>query len=305
MSAAVSPSPHVERLLQGGVDMHCHSGPSPFPRRVDHVEVARHYATSGFRAVVVKSHHHVTAFDVAALGPHGLAGLPVEVRGGVALNGPVGGINPRAVDLALKMGGRVVWLPTIGAARHMAFHDANPGAFPHPDVDLLREEAVDVAGEDGELTEAALQVFELVAQADAVLASGHLAPEDIEMAFEAAVVAGCRRLLLNHPNFIVEASPTVAERLVALGAFVEHNLSLYDEDSKFHRWPVEVLAGWIKDIGAEHTILASDLGQKGNPLPFDSYVKVCERLLDCGVHEQDVRRIAVDNPARLLGLEPW
>jgi hypothetical protein len=187
----------------------------------------------------------------------------------------------------------------------MAFHEANPDAFPHPAVDLLPEQAIAVAGENGELTESARQVLELVAEADAVLASGHLSPEDIEMAFEAAVAAGGRRLLLNHPNFIVEASPAVAERLVALGAYVEHNLSLYDEDSKFHRWPVEVLAGWIEDIGAEHTILASDLGQKGNPLPFDSYLKVCERLLDCGVQEQDVRRIAVDNPARLLGLEPW
>ena len=101
----------VRRLLQGGVDLHCHSGPSPFPRRVDHVQIARHYAASGFRAVVVKSHHHVTAFDVAALGPHGLAGLPVEVCGGVALNGPVGGVNPRAVDLALKMG--LAHTPTI------------------------------------------------------------------------------------------------------------------------------------------------------------------------------------------------
>jgi hypothetical protein len=295
----------VRRLLQGGVDLHCHSGPSPFPRRVDHVQIARHYAASGFRAVVVKSHHHVTAFDVAALGPHGLAGLPVEVFGGVALNGPVGGVNPRAVDLALKMGGRVVWLPTIGAARHIAFHEAHPDAFPHPAMQLLSEEAIDVVGIDGELTAGTREVVELVVEADAVLASGHLSPADIEMAFEAAVAAGGRRLLLNHPNFIVEASPDVAARLVGLGAYVEHNLSLYDEDSTFHRWSVEVLADWIKEIGAEHTILASDLGQKGNPLPFDSYVKVCERLLDCGVREREVRRITVDNSARLLGLEPW
>lgn len=293
----------IDRLLRGGVDLHCHSAPSPFPRRVDHVDVGRHYATAGFRAVVVKSHHHSTAFDVAALGPHGLASLPVRVVGGVALNGPVGGVNPRAVDLTLRMGGRVVWLPTIGAGRHIAFHGAHPDAFPHPQVELLAEAPVDVLGADGELTPELRQSLRLIAEADAVLASGHLGPAELVQVFQAARAAGVGRLLLNHPNFIVDAGFDDARRLVELGAFVEHNLSLYDEDSVFCRWPVDVLARWIIEVGPEHTILASDLGQRANPLPLDAYRKVCDRLLDCGVGERAIRRIAADNPARLLGLE--
>jgi hypothetical protein len=31
----------ITSLLSGLVDMHCHSGPSPFPRRFDHVEAAQ------------------------------------------------------------------------------------------------------------------------------------------------------------------------------------------------------------------------------------------------------------------------
>lgn len=294
----------LRRLLQGGVDLHCHSAPSPFPRRVDHLQVARHYAASGFRGVVVKSHHHSTAFDVAALQNHGLADLPTTVFGGVALNGPIGGVNPRAVDVALAMGGRVVWLPTTAAARHIEFHRENQDAFPHPEVDLLPEIPVPVMGEDGDLRVETRRVVELVSKADVVLASGHLPPREILAVFEAAVAAGVSRLLLNHPNFIVEASPRDAAHVVDLGGFVEHNLSLYDEDSTFCRWPVEVLAQWITNVGPEQTILASDLGQKDNPMPFDSYMKICGRLLDCGIAEADVRRIVVDNPARLLGLDP-
>lgn len=299
----MNPSARVGRLLQGGVDIHCHSAPSPFPRRIDHVGVAKHYADAGFRATVVKSHHHMTAFDVAALRTHGLADVPVEVFGGIALNGPVGGINPRAVDLALKMGGRIVWLPTIGSGRHIDFHCAHPDAFPHPAVALLAEERIDVLAEDGDLSAEMHQIIGLIAEADAVLASGHLSPAEIVMIFEDAIAAGATRLVVNHPNFIIEASYADAERLVGLGAFVEHNLSLYDEDSAFCRWPVEELARWILEVGAEQTILASDLGQANCPLPFDSYLKICERLLDCGVGERDIRRIVVENPARLLGLE--
>lgn len=294
----------IDELLRGGVDLHCHSGPSPFPRRVDHLDVARHYAELGFRAVVAKSHHHCTAFDVAALGPHGLAELPLEVFGGIALNGPVGGVNPIAVDVALRMGARVVWMPTIGADRHLAFHHEHPDAFPHPQVALLPEPPIAVLDDDGELRPETRRTVELVADADAVLASGHLSPAEIVAVFEAAVAAGARRLLLNHPNFIVEASYRDAERLVGLGAFVEHNLSLYDAQSVFCRWPVAELARWIDEIGPEHTILASDLGQRQNPLPADSYRRVCAELLDCGVGEDAIRRIVADNPARLLGLDP-
>jgi hypothetical protein len=293
----------IDRLLRGGVDLHCHSAPSPFARRIDHLEAGRHYADAGFRAVVVKSHHHCTAFDVAALGPHGLSALPVSVVGGVALTGPVGGINPRAVDVTLRLGGRVVWLPTIGAGRHIAFHCEHPDAFPHPTVELLPEAPIAVLGDDGELTPALRQTLELIAYAGAVLASGHLAPAEIVQVFEAARAAGATRLLLNHPNFIIEAGYDDARRLVELGAFVEHNLSLYDEDSVFCRWPVEELARWIEEVGPEHTILASDLGQRANPLPVDSYRKICDRLIDCGIGEGAIRRIVAENPAALLGLD--
>jgi hypothetical protein len=289
----------IDALLRGGVDLHCHSAPSPFARRIDHVQAGRHYLEAGFRGVVVKSHHHSTAFDVAALRPHGLDGM---VFGGVALNGPVGGVNPRAVDLTLRMGGRVVWLPTIGAGRHIDFHCAHPDAFPHPTVALLEEEPIAVLGADGEVSADLREVLRLVGEADAVLASGHLGPAELVQVFEAARSSGVRRLLLNHPNFIVEASYADAARLVSLGAYVEHNLSLYDEDSVFCRWDVEVLARWISEIGPEHTILASDLGQKSNPLPLDSYRKICDRLLDCGIGEAAIRRIVADNPAALLGV---
>lgn len=35
--------------------------------------------------------------------------------GGITLNRQVGGINPYAVESALKLGGKVVWLPTQSA----------------------------------------------------------------------------------------------------------------------------------------------------------------------------------------------
>src|SRR6187431_322226 len=103
----------VASILEGGVDLHIHTGPSPFPRRIDVVDAARQARSVGMKAIVAKSHHHATVIDVLALRHHGLDEIDIAVYGGIALNSAVGGLNPHAVDQALKMGGRAVWFPTI------------------------------------------------------------------------------------------------------------------------------------------------------------------------------------------------
>jgi Family of unknown function (DUF6282) len=95
----------VRRILRGGVDLHVHTAPSPMPRQIDAVDAARQADELEMRAVVVKSHHHATVMEVQALQKRGLQNAHAQVFGGIALNSAVGGLNPHAVDLALKMGG--------------------------------------------------------------------------------------------------------------------------------------------------------------------------------------------------------
>jgi hypothetical protein len=78
---------------------------------------------------------------------------------------------------------------------------------------------------------------------------------------------------------------------------------MYDEASTFYHWEIEVLVDWIRTIGADRSSLGSDLGQENNPLPVESYRKICGRLLDAGLNEREVRPLVADNPARLLGLD--
>ena len=139
----------VAALLEGAVDLHVHPAPSPLPRRMDAAEAARLARETGFDAIVVKSHHHSTVMDVLALEQAGATKGGARLFGGIALNGPVGGINPKAVDLALKMGGRIVWFPTIGSAQHIRHHAAHPNLkFPKLAVRLEPEEPIEVRGAD-------------------------------------------------------------------------------------------------------------------------------------------------------------
>ncbi len=292
----------VERILQGAVDVHCHPAPSPFPRRFDHLDAAAHYSPL-FRAVVMKSHHHCTVTDLLTIKNHGLQNYSTQLVAGIALNSAVGGINPNAVDQALKMGTRVVWLPTISSARHKAHHAKELHSFPISPLQLMPERTYGVLDETGAVTDEMLAVLDCIAEADAVLASGHLAPDEVQAVFAAAGERGVGRLLVNHPNFITEIPQDDTLELARAGAAIEHVTGMYDPDSSFSRWPIEVLVDWIDKIGAEHTCFGSDLGQAGNPLPVDSYRYVVGRLLDAGLAEDDLITIVSRRATRLLGLD--
>lgn len=292
----------LDRILHGAVDLHCHSGPSPLPRRIDHVDAAKEAEAAGMRAIVVKSHHHSTVMDVLAMAPR-LRSVKTEVFGGIALNNQVGGINPHAVDMCLKMGGRIIWFPTISAAQHLEHHheDAN-SPFPESSVRLLPGQPVDIFDVDGDLRPEVHTIIGLAKESGAVIAGGHQSPDRIHALLKAAAAAGVDRLLVNHPNFVVEAEQKDVQRYAELGAIIEHSICMYDERS-FNLWEIDVLVDWIELIGPEQTSLASDLGQRDQPLPTDSYRHVCARLLDAGITEKALRTMVRDNPARLIGLE--
>jgi proteasome lid subunit RPN8/RPN11 len=291
----------VDRLLVGAVDLHSHPFPSPFPRRIDILEAARSYAEAGFAGMVAKSHHHSTAPDVLLLKRHGLDETGVRVFGAVAMNAHVGGLNPHAVNLALAQGARVVWFPTISSPQHIEHSKHHQLKFPKLAIPLIEDAPVDVW--DGEeLLPRVHEILRMIADADAVLAAGHMDPRSILAVLEAARDAGVRRMVVNHPNFVIEASLEDARRMADLGAVIEHSLCMYDERSTFFQeWSIDVLVEWVREIGVDRTILGSDLGQQNNPLPVESYRLICGRLLEAGLTEAEVRTLVVDNPGRVLG----
>jgi hypothetical protein len=48
----------ISALLHGAIDLHCHSGPSVMPRRLNHVEAIREGEAAGLRAILFKDHYY-------------------------------------------------------------------------------------------------------------------------------------------------------------------------------------------------------------------------------------------------------
>lgn len=295
-----TPSPALLAVLDGAVDLHTHSGPSPFPRKLNHVEASYDAAKIGLRAILIKSHHHNTVFDLLAMRDQ-LKDAPTPAYGGVALNSEVGGVNPSAVAVAIQMGGRAVWGPTVSAARHIAAHSHDDG-FPTAGSNLEeKEESVYDAA--GNVSAETVRVTQLVAEAGIMLTGGHLDVDSQKALFATAKEQGVKRLLLHHPDFIIGASDGAVEELLSYGAFVEHEMSMYHPGVPAPGFPISQLVEWIEKIGPERTVIDSDLGQLANPYPVDGYIYVIQQLLDHGISEKDVRQMICHNTAYLLGLE--
>jgi hypothetical protein len=295
--------PQVAELLQGAVDLHVHPSPSPFPRRIGIAEVAQHAADAGFRAILVKSHHHSMVSDIRAAS-EAIGGLALPVYSGVALNNYVGGINPFAAELALRQGGRIVWFPTISSGAHICVHEeeAENMRFPTNNLGLRHTEPISILDNDGTVKPEVLDVLEVIRDADAIMSAGHLDADQTEVLITTAHRIGVKRILVNHPNFVIGAEPERVRHWISLGARIEHSLCQYDDRTTFHQWGLDVLLTYIHAAGVENTLLGSDLGQANNPLPVQAYERIVRGLLDAGMTDDQVRALINKNPSELLGV---
>jgi Family of unknown function (DUF6282) len=281
--------------LRGAIDTHVHSAPDTVARAQDDLELVRSAADAGMRAIVLKNHHFPTA-DRAALAARYVPGI--TVLGGLVLNASAsGGLNPEAVRVSLQVGGRVFWLPTVSAENNLAFV-AGPTASPHLRSLTGSQAAVPVV-RDGRTVVELDPVLRLIAEADAVLATGHLSPAESEVVVERAQELGVRRIVVTHPELeLVAMAVDVQHRLAARGVFFERcYLNVLEA-----RDPAGFL-GTIRGVGIESTILATDLGQAVNPPAVTGLRAYHDLLARAGMSEGEWDTMARRNPARLLGLD--
>jgi len=281
--------------LDGAIDLHVHTAPDVYERLVTDDEQVESALTAGMRAVLLKSHHTLTA-DRATLARtrHGL-----PVFGGLALNHSVGGLNPVAVETAIAFGAKQIWMPTLHA-KH---------CLEHAEPEMFRAEArkgrvgLTVLDEKGAILPIVHQILEQIRDADIALGTGHLAPEESLALLGSARDMGITRMLVTHPlmsftRFTMEQMRAATES----GALLE-----FDYLSCAPKWhdpvPVALTAEAIRAVGAERCVIATDGGQPYNPPPVEMLRQFGSALLEAGLSEPEIRTMACENPARILALE--
>jgi molybdate transport system substrate-binding protein len=274
--------------LQGAIDIHVHSEPDSRPRSVDAVEAARQAKAGGMRAIVIKNHYEFTsglAYIVRTQVPG------IEVFGGVDLNLTVGGMNAAAVEyMAATTGGfgRFVWMATFDSENQVRFSKEN-----RPFVSVSK---------NGALLPAVKDVIAVIAKHNLVLATGHSSAEEGLMLVREGRRQGVQHIVVTHAmNPPIQMDVPQMQEAAKLGAFVEFvggNVGDQDGPARMDRF-----ADAIRKIGPEFCILASDLGQKDNPLPAPGFGAFLAAMRAKGFTQQDLDRMSKRNPAQLLGLK--
>jgi hypothetical protein len=288
----------IADLLVGAVDLHCHSGPAAMPRILDHHEAMMDAAAAGFSALVYKDHYYVGMSHCAILEKL-FPDTGVRLYSGVALNNASGGINPHAVDHTIRMGGKIVWMPTLAAKNHIDKSSTETKNFPKSDKKMLQAEPLTVLDNNGKLTPQTLDILDLIAEGDIILAGGHLAIGEMRLLFEEAKRRGVRKMIVNHPTYVVGCSDEDIRYLVDLGVCMEHSICMFVE-GRAHKYGPDKLAHLIEVAGVDRTLLCSDLGLTGSPRPVDGYRAIVGTLLDLQFSEKDIRKLVGENAGALL-----
>ena len=292
----------IDRLLQGAIDPHVHSGPSIAPRAIDHVELLRQASAAGFAAVVTKDHDYSSAMTTALIRKN-FPELKTKIYASIVLNNVIGGFTPYAVEHTATMGGKIVWLPTLAAENHLRWQAQAKWTHPASTDKIRPAVGIPVLEADKTVRDDVKEVLDVVAKNDMVLASGHLHVSETWIVFEEAQRRGVKRLVFTHPEDIVDASMNDVKGIAAMGAFVEHSLCMFLEGSKFKIADGETLRQHIEAAGVDQTIFCSDLGQVGTMSPLEGFRQGIKLSIDLGYTDEDIRKMVSLNAARALGIE--
>jgi hypothetical protein len=280
----------LDELMKGAIDTHIHPAPDAYAARpFDDIQLAIQACEMGMGAVVYKCHSFPTARSARItqrivdewVKAHGKE--RTQVIGGAVLNYNIGGLNPQAVESVAGLGGRFIWTPNLDSAHHKKISGLSGG--------------IEVIDSHNKVTSEFAEILKLIAKHDLVLSITHHSTKERFIMVEAAVEFGVRRIEICHPNapstkMTVDQMEHVAKKGAYLGIYcVNFAPPLFDIDEAIEA---------IRTIGAEHFVLGTDLGNWRVPPPAINYRIFLGLLLEGGIPEPDIEKMAKHNPRKLI-----
>lgn len=275
---------------KGIIDLHYHSSPDIKPRKLNDLELMETAVRLGVRAVVIKT-HYVPTMDRATL-----VNLICKERhpeanftmfGGIALNQSVGGLNPYAVEAALKLGAKVVWLPTLDAANQRK-KDGQSGG-----IELIR---------DGKAVPELIPIFGLIRDYDVMLQTGHISGSECFPVVEAARKAGVQKIVVTHPEYHIVDMDIELQRRIVLDYDVLLEREYAQPVGSFFKSNLSDNVEAMRAIGCEHFIVATDSGQTVMPYWYDALTESLDYYYDTGFTAEEMDIMTRRNPGKMLGL---
>ena len=293
-------------LIKGAYDLHVHSAPDVLPRKMNDIAMADRIKGSGMAGYAIKSHFFCTSERAELM--HELY-PEVDYIGTITLNSAVGGINPTAMEMAARSGIKLVWFPTCDN-EHERAHTFN--GDPNKKLPFwaqiiiemknagIEAPTINLLDSNGELKPEVLDVLDIIAKYDIILATGHISHEEAYNLVPEAAKRGVKNIVITHVDFPTTFYSIEDQKMFAsYGAVMEHCYTTWATNKC--EWATTV--DMIRQLGADKVILGTDLGQKTSIYPDEGMASWAERLLNEGFTEGEIRKMIVTNPRKLLGKE--
>ncbi len=279
--------------LKGVFDMHVHAAPDIRERAYTDFEMMEAGIRVGAKGIVLKSHHGTTMNRAYLCNEHNRivhgGDNDFEMYGSVTLNYAIGGLNPVAVDTGIKMGAKVIWLPTTHAKNQLAKNGKTGG------IECLDEHFKPVP----KLQE----ILKIILDNDVVLATGHLAPDEIFPVVDYAKNMGIEKIVVTHPEFwVVGMSHEDQKRIVDDYDVILERCYAQPMGGGVYKSNLQDNLEVIKLVGYKNEMLDTDGGQVENPnweIALEDYMQY---LFDRGITEEELWYMTRTIPAKLLGV---
>lgn len=275
-------------IIKGAYDLHVHTSPSHFQRLLDDFELCKEADKVGMKGILIKSHYETTYARAKIANKYSAS--KVRLYGGVALNWPVGGINPFAAESGLNLGAKIVWMPTRDSHNSLSYGNMEGDFFERPGISIYDENM--------EIKDSVYEVLEIVRKYKAFVATGHLSiDESIHLCKEARKMKV--NIILTHPDWIRTLMPLETQiDLAKLGVIIEKVGANIDENTI----TVENMALAINKIGSENILMVTDRGQADKESPIQAMIKFISSMLSQGIKKEDIKNMIHHVPEDILGL---
>jgi hypothetical protein len=287
--------------VPNAIDMHCHFGPDTIggtledddKHSISAVDAAREALESGHAALVLKSHSFASPMVTRNI-EQAVPGI--RIFGGICTDYISGGLNPAGVEAALALGAKIVWLPTVHSRQ-----DFGRRKLPR---ESYYKEGIAVTDDSGNVLPVVREIFSLVREKDAILATGHTTEQE-----HRAVVAEFARqgkVLVTHAGEKLAGPHLKADQckeLADLGAFIEVTAQMCKEVRGHPGMSPREVMEMIRTIGPSRVCLSTDYGWSNEvPRPADGMREFLEALWVEGVSDRELSTMVSNNPAQLLNV---
>lgn len=287
----------VLSLLEGAYDVHLHAAPCIQARRRTIYQTAQDFKQAGMAGFVVKDHNFPTSQ---------LSGLMAEVEpavkviGGITLNNSVGGMNPKAVEASFRLGGKVVWMPSLESEWMLCriqqpdFRSAKNyrglgvgGGFQgysvfHPGTEKLTDEAK--------------EILRLCKEYNGVFETSHCSKRETYALLRQAKDIGVKHFVVTHANTdLIPYTAQEQRELAEMGAVIQLCMATYMSKPDEPGLDIRELAAFVRDVGVEHLVLCTDFGLNIWPPAVEGMRMMAAALLSMEISEEEIRRMVRDN----------